>query len=318
MTATAVERGKGRPLRLLILGGTTEASGLARALAGRSDVAPLLSFAGRTESPASPPIPHRVGGFGGIDGLAAFLRAEAIDAVVDATHPFAARISGSAVAACRQEGVSLAIYTRPPWTAGEGDDWHCVRDIDSAVRALAGLDQQTGHPQTPVIVSRGRSPRVEGRTLSKFCLEEERGLICSPAQPLPGHPGTRDGKERRLKVFLTTGRLELARFRSVPQHDYLIRTIDPPDSSGLPPNATVVLARPPFAVEDEVALMRDHGIDLLVTKNSGGTASAAKLSAARALTTPVLMVDRPPPSGAFELQSLVAVLAWIAGRGGRP
>ena len=117
----------------------------------------------------------------------------------------------------------------------------------------------------------------------------------------------------RLRVFLTTGRLDLARFRAAPQHHYLVRTIDPPDASDLPPRATVVLARPPFTVADEVALMRSHGIDLLVTKNSGGAASAAKLAAAREL-----WAARPDDRSAarrparFELHDLAAVLAWIA------
>ena len=80
-------------MRILILGGTTQASQLARALAGRDDVSPILSLAGRTQNPASAPIPSRVGGFGGVEGLARFLREEKIAALIDATHPFAAQMS---------------------------------------------------------------------------------------------------------------------------------------------------------------------------------------------------------------------------------
>ncbi|TPQ51468.1 cobalt-precorrin-6A reductase, partial [Prosthecomicrobium hirschii] len=88
-------------MRVLILGGTTEASRLARLMAGRPDLAPVLSLAGRTEAPAAQPIPTRIGGFGGVAGLVAYLRAEAIEAVVDATHPFAAVMSRHAAEACR-------------------------------------------------------------------------------------------------------------------------------------------------------------------------------------------------------------------------
>ncbi len=123
-------------MRLLILGGTTEASRLAGALAGRDDVAPVLSLAGRTRNPALPPIPHRIGGFGGIAGLSAYLVQERIGAVVDATHPFAARISAHAVAASAAAGVPLLAFTRPPWRPEPGDRWQAVPDLDTAAAAL--------------------------------------------------------------------------------------------------------------------------------------------------------------------------------------
>ncbi len=123
-------------MKLLILGGTTEASALARALAGRDDVAPLLSLAGRTRNPALPPIPHRIGGFGGVAGLTDHLRRERVDAVVDATHPFAARISAHAVAACAAAGVPLLAFTRPPWRPEPGDRWTAVPDLGAAAAAL--------------------------------------------------------------------------------------------------------------------------------------------------------------------------------------
>lgn len=123
-------------MNLLILGGTTEASALARALAGRGDIAPVLSLAGRTGSPALPPIPHRIGGFGGMEGLRDHLRGERVAAVVDATHPFAARISSHAVAACAAAGVPLLAFTRPPWAPEPGDRWTAVPDLDAAAAAL--------------------------------------------------------------------------------------------------------------------------------------------------------------------------------------
>src|SRR5436190_23184903 len=95
-------------LRVLILGGTTKASALAERLAGDPRLAPILSLAGRTVNPRPQPIPTRTGGFGGIDGLVRFLRDDAIDAVVDATHPYADQMSAHAVAACQQRAVPLA------------------------------------------------------------------------------------------------------------------------------------------------------------------------------------------------------------------
>ena len=105
------------------------------------------------------------------------------------------------------------------------------------------------------------------------------------------------GEEPR-RVFLTIGRKDLAPFRDTPRHSYVVRSVDPPPPDLLPPDATVIVARGPFALADEERLLRDHRIDTVVTKNSGGSATAAKLAAARNLGLPVVMVDRPPPAGA--------------------
>ena len=121
--------------RSLILGGTTEASTLARALAAAGADA-VFSYAGRTEAPVAQPLPTRIGGFGGVDGLISYLRAEKIDAVVDATHPFAAQMSRNAIEACARAGVPLIGLQRPAWRAGEGNLWTHVDDIDSAIAAL--------------------------------------------------------------------------------------------------------------------------------------------------------------------------------------
>ncbi|WP_242145974.1 cobalt-precorrin-6A reductase [Sphingomonas sp. BAUL-RG-20F-R05-02] len=122
---------------ILVLGGTTEASALAVRLAARGDAA-VLSYAGRVATPKAQPLPVRVGGFGGVDGLTAYLRTHRVSHVVDATHPFAARISANAVAACATVGVPLVTLTRPAWQAVAGDRWTHVADIDAAVAALAG------------------------------------------------------------------------------------------------------------------------------------------------------------------------------------
>jgi precorrin-6A/cobalt-precorrin-6A reductase len=141
-------REKGR-MRILILGGTTEASALAALLAGRSEFSPLLSMAGRTSDPRPLPVPTRIGGFGGVEGLARFCREERIEAVIDATHPFAAVMSRNAAEACAQVHVPLLALRRAPWIPQEGDRWIDVNAMDDAVRAL-------GHEPRRVFLTVGR------------------------------------------------------------------------------------------------------------------------------------------------------------------
>jgi precorrin-6A/cobalt-precorrin-6A reductase len=126
----------GSPLRILILGGTAEASALARLVADEPGLAPVLSFAGRTAAPVLPPIPSRIGGFGGAEGLAAYLTAEQVDLLIDATHPFAARISANAGSAAALVGVPRLVLQRAPWTAQPGDDWRPVPTVEAAALAL--------------------------------------------------------------------------------------------------------------------------------------------------------------------------------------
>ncbi|MGY6710231.1 MAG: cobalt-precorrin-6A reductase [Rhizobiaceae bacterium] len=122
--------------KILILGGTTEARELAARLAGTPGYQITLSLAGRTENPAAQPVPVRVGGFGGAEGLATHLVAEGIDLLVDATHPFAARISVNAAEAARAANVPLLGLRRPGWTRREGDRWTEVASVPEAVAAL--------------------------------------------------------------------------------------------------------------------------------------------------------------------------------------
>ncbi len=126
----------GSPLRVLLLGGTTEATALAQRLASRSDVSATLSLAGRTANPAASALSLHVGGFGGADGLADYLRREKIDLLVDATHPFAANISCNAVAACAATETPLLAIERPPWARVPGDDWTEHESIAAAIAAL--------------------------------------------------------------------------------------------------------------------------------------------------------------------------------------
>lgn len=240
-------------MRTLILGGTTEASELARALAERGADA-LFSYAGRTAVPVAQPLPTRVGGFGGVEGLAHFLQTQGITRVVDATHPFAAQISRNAVAACAAANVPLVAFQRPPWRAGAGDDWRSVVDLEGAVQAL---------PKTP------------------------------------------------SRVFLAIGKQSLALFAAKPWHRYLLRLVDPPEQPVPLTQADVVIARGPFDLDGDLALLKQHEIELIVAKNAGGAGARAKLDAARALGIPVIMVDRPavPPRTTFS--NVEDVLRWL-------
>jgi precorrin-6A/cobalt-precorrin-6A reductase len=243
-------------LRVLLLGGTGEARGLAARLAADPHVHVVSSLAGRVRAPARPDGELRIGGFGGPAGLADWLRAERIDAVVDATHPFAATITGNAVDATRTLGLPFVVLRRPGWRAGQGDDWHWTDDLPGAAALLPGL-------------------------------------------------GTR--------VFLATGRGGIETFAGRADLWFLLRTVDPPGPP-LPVHRAVVLARGPFDLAGELALLREHRIDVLVTRDSGGDATAAKLAAARALRLPVVLVRRPPLPDVPVVTTEAQAVAWLHGR----
>jgi precorrin-6A/cobalt-precorrin-6A reductase len=162
--------------RLLLLGGTTEATLLAQALAA-AHVAAVFSYAGRTQAPRPQPLPTRVGGFGGVAGLQAWLRGQGITHVVDATHPFAAQMTANAVAACTETGVRLIALERPGWVPQAGDDWLLVPGIEAAVAAL---------PEAParVFLAIGR------QTLAPFAHRPQHHYLlrlvdAAPDLPLP-------------------------------------------------------------------------------------------------------------------------------------
>lgn len=122
-------------MRALILGGTADASLLA-AESARAGIDAVYSYGGRTRAPADQPLPTRIGGFGGVSGLANYIRSEGITHVIDATHPFAAEMSRNAVAACAETGTPLIALERAPWTKMPGDNWIEVADVNAAVAAL--------------------------------------------------------------------------------------------------------------------------------------------------------------------------------------
>lgn len=239
------------PSHVLILGGTAEARELAAVLAARRGLRVTTSLAGRVARPGVITGDVRIGGFGGAEGLADWLREQRVDALVDATHPFAETITANAARAAAATGLPLVVLRRPGWRPGPGDRWHMVTSLGTAADLL---------------------PRL-GR-----------------------------------RVFLTTGRMGLAAFAHLTDLHFVVRSVELP-APPMPPHTEVLLARGPFTVADESELLYDHRIDVLVTKDSGGEATAAKLTAARGLALPVVVVRRPPlPEDVTAVPDVASVL----------
>ena len=215
----------------------------------------IASLAGATKTHNALRVPTRIGGFGGIEGLTRFLRAESIRAVIDATHPFAAQMSANAMRACAKTSIPLLRLERPNWEAQDGGDWH---DVEDAKRA-------------PELLPHG------------------------------------------ARVFLTVGARWEAPFAA--RHDLwcLRRRIEPPLSDPFESGA-VTLGRPPFALGDEITLLRDHRITHLVTKNSGGP-SRTKLDAAQQLAIPIIMIARPTPPATECVETPAQAVQWLERNG---
>ena len=237
---------------VLVLAGTSEATELATVLVRDHGADVLSSLAGVTTSPVPRPGRVRRGGFGGTDGLVAHLRDAPVDAIIDATHPFAAVMPHHVAAAAAATGTPSCRLLRPAWQPVPGDRWIEVDDLAAAAEALVAL---------------------------------------GAARPL-----------------VTTGSRSIDAFSSL-DAQVVVRAIEVPDV--LAANHELILARGPFALEDELALLREHRIDAVVTKNSGGTATAAKLVAARRLDLPVVMVGRPAQPSVPIVPDVDHARAWL-------
>lgn len=240
-------------MHILLLGGTTEASSMAKTLA-EAQIDAVFSYAGRTKAPMAQPLLQRVGGFGGVAGLNDYLSANNITHVVDATHPFAAQMSMNAFEACKVAKIPLIRLERDPWITERGDNWTNVARLEDAPSAL---------PDVPA------------------------------------------------RVFLAIGKQHIGLFASMPQHHYLLRLIDAPEGPLPLPDTTVIVARGPFAVDQDTALLRDNQITHIVAKNAGGDGARAKIDAARALGIPVILIDRPRLPGDNIAHNVGEVMEWL-------
>lgn len=262
----------GDPGLILVLGGTSEARKLADLLVA-AGLEVVTALAGKLARPRLPRGEVRIGGFGGADGLAQWLRENEAGAIIDATDPFSGQISADAARAAADTGVALLRVQRPRWTETEGDTWIRVPDMQSAVAAVQG---------------------------------------------------------RFRRPMLTVGKLGASAFSSDSQGAYLIRCSEPPPGP-LPNRYLLVLDRGPFGVDSERTIMSRHRIDVLVTRDSGGRASAAKLEAARTLGIPVVMIERPAgdtitshpdaaphpaPENVETVETVEDAARWLVGRFG--
>ncbi|MFD8481123.1 cobalt-precorrin-6A reductase [Kitasatospora sp. NPDC059673] len=241
-------------MHVLILGGTSEARRLADVLAADPALRVTSSLAGRVAQPRLPAGDVRIGGFGGPAGLATWLRTHQVDALIDATHPFAETMSRNAALAVTETGTPLLALRRPSWLPQDGDRWHPVPSLAAAADAL------------PTLGSR---------------------------------------------VFLTTGRQGIAAFAHLNTLWFLARSVEPP-APPMPASLEVLLERGPFTLEGERELLRTHRIDVLVTKDSGSAATAPKLTAARELGLPVVVVQRPPaPQSVRTAPDVAGAVNWL-------
>jgi precorrin-6A/cobalt-precorrin-6A reductase len=241
-------------MRVLLLGGTAEGRALAKSLHPHVDI--VSSLAGRVPNPALPVGLVRIGGFGGVDGLRRWLQEEHVEAVVDATHPFAATMTAHAAVVCAELRIPHLVLARPPWDAG---DAIVVASDAEAAKVIA--------------------------------------------------------QQRYSRIFLTTGRSGAKAFAGSDAW-FLIRAVTAPESASLPSHHQLVLSRGPYRYDDECALLREHRIDALVTKNSGGEMTRAKLDAAAALEVSVVMVARPQlPPGVTTASTVQQAADWVAGLG---
>lgn len=246
-------------MHVLVLGGTSEARQLAARLDGVHGTAVTSSLAGRVADPVMPVGETRIGGFGGVDGLSAWITEHQVTHVVDATHPYAETMTAHAVEACASLSVPLVLVRRAPWTPLAEDNWILVPSMDAAAAAL-----------------------------------QERPEL--------------------KRVLLTIGRQAVDRFAGIDDRHFLVRCIDPPEVE-LPPHTSVIQARGPFELAGERDLLDEHRIDVLVSKNSGGKLTSAKLQAARERGIPVIMVERPAtPEGVDVVVSVDKCQSWLRQR----
>ena len=307
-------------MRVLVLSGTGDGRALVRELRSRG-VEVVESVAGRTAA-ARALDGVRVGGFGGACGLRAWLGEHAVSAVIDATHPFAARMSRNAVLACAEAGVPLARWVRLSWRSRpDSNHWTWVADHKTAAKAAAEAyadpDATLAAPSS-VVPSVGASSSCPAGLMGEG---EAWGMDVPGARPAApkaacarrdsDRPGrASQSEEHAVGVLLTVGRQELDAYRGV--RDVLARVSEPPPGWTAPDGWELLVERGPFTLDGELVLLSERNIRVLVTKDSGGAATSAKLDAAAATGVRVVMIERPPaPAGVLELSNLADLTEWL-------
>jgi len=253
--------------KLLILGGTHEAYSLAEYLIlnfSSKKLITISSLSGATSNPKIPAGKVRIGGFGGFNGLKNYLINENIGIVINATHPYANKISQNSNAAAKELGISYFRLSRPPWEKFCGDQWIDVPNIENA---------------------------------ANYLIENKKTLLNNLST---------------LNIFLSTGTRELNFFKKCNSYNFFVRTVDVPKNDLMLPNAKFFQERGPFLFDNEVSLFRKYSIKLLITKNSGGSATYAKIEASRKLNIPIIMVRRPKISSSETYFSLDETIEWIS------
>jgi precorrin-6A/cobalt-precorrin-6A reductase len=242
-------------MRVLILGGTSDARELAARVATIQGIEAITSLAGRTREPTTPLGELRIGGFGGVAGLAKYLRQMKIDVLIDATHPFANQIAFNAADAATEVNIPCLKLMRRPWKKVEGDRWIEVDNVNAAAAALVNQAQ---------------------------------------------------------RVFLTIGRQEIAAFAHLQDIWFLMRMIDPPEANAVVPPGIILCDRGPFVLHHERAILINYNIDTIVSKNSGGDDTYAKIVAARELGLQVVIVNRPVTPAGEQVTNVDDALLWLS------
>jgi precorrin-6A/cobalt-precorrin-6A reductase len=238
--------------KLLILGGTGDAMELAALATEIDQLTVISSLAGRTQQPILPVGEIRSGGFGGEQGLSVYLQTMAIDFLIDATHPFASKISWNAARAANICGIPRLLLERPAWPSVPGDRWLSVANHEAAAALLTNKFQ---------------------------------------------------------RVFLTIGRQELHSYAHLTDIWFLMRSIDPPKNF-IPPGK-LLLAKGPFDIDSERKLLTNYQIQAVVSKNSGGLATYAKIQAAKELEIPVVMISRPEMPESDRTPNVLMAIDWL-------
>lgn len=241
--------------KVLILGGTGEATQLAASSATIPQIEIISSLAGRTTNPISPIGNVRIGGFGGQTGLTDYIKQMNIDILIDATHPFAAQISFNAAIATESTNIPRLMLIRPTWEKLPEDRWIEVDSVESAATTL---------------------------------------------------------KTQAKRVFLTVGKQQLPAFAQLKGIWFIMRLIElPPTSTALLPPGEFICDRGPFSLPNEREILQKYNIDTIVSKNSGGDATIAKIIAARELGIPVVMVNRPPTPPGERVSNVNEAFIWL-------